>query len=72
MDGDSIVIGILVLCIIACIYGIISGVMGMNESKAPVVENTSCEHEFVVSSEYDLWMKSYRTFSVCHKCGKEI
>lgn len=31
-----------------------------------------CEHEFVVTSDYDFWLRSYKTFSKCIKCGLEV
>lgn len=32
----------------------------------------SCEHEWVIKSTYNWFLKSYKTYSVCSKCGKEI
>ncbi len=32
----------------------------------------SCEHEWVIKSTYNWILKSYKTYSVCSKCGKEI
>lgn len=32
----------------------------------------SCQHVFVVSSEYNWWLQQYRTISRCAKCGVVI
>ena len=32
----------------------------------------NCEHDWVIKSEYNWILKSYKTYSVCSKCGKEI
>lgn len=31
-----------------------------------------CEHEFVVTSKYSIWLRSYKTFSKCIHCGLEV
>ena len=43
----------------------------------PIDENTikkqeNCQHEWVITSKYDLIRDAYRTISKCSKCGKEI
>ena len=35
-------------------------------------EQINCNHEYVTVSEYNWLLKSYKTFSRCIKCGKEI
>lgn len=31
-----------------------------------------CEHEFVITSQYNWFLKAYKTVSKCIKCGKVI
>lgn len=31
-----------------------------------------CIHDWVVTSKYNIFLKSYKTYSKCSKCGKEI
>lgn len=35
-------------------------------------EQIECEHEWVVTSEYNFWLNKYKTISKCSKCGKII
>ena len=44
------------------------GVKEMTETS--VQEN--CNHEWVITSKYDWFYKSYKTISKCSKCEKEI
>lgn len=32
----------------------------------------NCEHDWVITSEYDFMHSSYRTVSKCSKCGKVV
>ena len=32
----------------------------------------TCEHEYVITSEYDWFHESYRTVSKCAKCGHVV
>lgn len=70
----SIVITITILLIIAGV--VISLVMYNKEINQQ--ENTiskaqeECEHDWVITSKYDYFRKSYKTISKCSKCGKEI
>lgn len=41
-----------------------------NENIIKMQEN--CQHEWVITSKYDLIRDAYRTISKCSKCGKEI
>ena len=69
-----LVITIIVLLIIASI-----SVLLLNGAfKAFEIEKNnldiqqSCEHEWVITSEYSFLFNSYRTVSKCSKCGKVI
>ena len=42
----------------------------MDSTLNTIQEN--CEHDWVRKSEYNWILKSYKTYSVCSKCGKEI
>ena len=34
--------------------------------------DATCQHVFVISSEYDWWFEQYKTVSRCAKCGMVI
>lgn len=46
----------------------IVGLVGCTEK----VEETSCEHDWVITSKWDWLRSSYKTVSKCSKCGKVI
>lgn len=74
MDKDD-VIGIIALFIIAIAIFIIGSVLIEDtdtQENIDIYEVQQCEHEWVVSSKYDLLFKSYKTISKCAKCGKEV
>lgn len=66
--GEKIIV---LACFLIIIFVITLTVLSNNEVIAPGSTNT-CDHEFVVSSEYDWWWRSYKTFSKCYKCGLEV
>ena len=63
MSNESKTIGGILLLIALVIAVIFTGILSISESTAPVSENAVCEHKFVVTSEYDWWLQSYKTFS---------
>ena len=58
-------------CTLLVLFIIILSMTMNKEVTAPAPEN-SCEHEFVVSSKFNFWIKSYKTVSICQKCGLEV
>ena len=44
----------------------------INEQKEVDERQAMCEHDWVITSKYDVWYGSYKTISKCSKCGKEI
>ena len=73
-DFEFTITGIILLVIMIIIFIAAMFNMSINESVAPVTNDvtTPCNHEFIVTSEYDWWWRSYRTFSKCVKCGLEM
>lgn len=70
-DGKEIWITLITIALIL-VFAFLVGLLGIKETTAPVIENTSCEHEFVITSKYDIWYKCYKTYSKCIKCGMEV
>lgn len=71
----SLVITIAVLFIITaiCICLItFNNDSGESENNTVNTIQENCEHEWVIKSKYNWLLKSYKTYSVCSKCGKEI
>lgn len=67
--GEKIIV---IICIWIVFIVIVAAILSNKETYSPVTENTECEHEFVVTSKYDWWWRSYKTFSKCVKCGLEV
>lgn len=44
----------------------------VENQEALIVQNEECEHDWVITSEYDWIFSQYRTVSKCSKCGKVI
>ena len=61
---------VLLICIFALL--IIIGVATTNNTTYAPINYAQCEHDFVVSSKYDMWRSGYKTISKCYKCGLEI
>jgi len=59
----------LIIAVILLIY--ISDKIIINTNEIPKVQQ-GCEHDWVVTSEYDFIFKSYKTISKCSKCGKKV
>ena len=57
-------IGLLVLTGCSCLNTI--------SENNQIVEPKVCEHEWVITSEYDWIFSQYRTISKCSKCCEEI
>lgn len=74
MDIDEYIL--LILIAVGILAIVIVGILSISDITNTETPNTtvesSCEHEFVVTSEYDWFWESYRTYSKCHKCGKEV
>lgn len=65
----------LCLFLVALGFGFMYFVLELD--KVTVVENyvetvDNCEHDWVVSSEYSVLGRGYRTVSKCSKCGKVV
>jgi hypothetical protein len=65
----------LCLFLVALGFGFMYFVLELD--KVTVVETVdnsveNCEHDWVVSSEYSVWGRGYRTVSKCSKCGKVV
>lgn len=71
----SLIITIAVLFIITAIcFCLVQYDTDLKESTNSTVNTIqeNCEHEWVIKSTYNWILKSYKTYSVCSKCGKEI
>lgn len=69
----------IVICVMLCLIGtaMFFFLLGLDDAqKRPVetVDNSveNCEHDWVISSEYSVWGRGYRTVSKCSKCGKVV
>lgn len=40
------------------------------DNSVETVDN--CEHDWVITSEYSVWGRGYRTISKCSKCGEVV
>lgn len=65
------------ICVMLCVLGIGYMLFVLELDKVTVVENSvetvdNCEHDWVVSSEYSVWSRGYRTVSKCSRCGKVV
>ena len=72
---ESFVTICLCLFLVALGFGFMYFVLELD--KVTVVENSvetvdNCEHDWVISSEYSVWGRGYRTVSKCSKCGKVV
>ena len=65
------ILNIFVVAILAAVV-LIMAIVVSEEEQAKEEGNTQCEHEFAITSEYNWFFKSYKTYSKCIKCGKEI
>lgn len=70
-------IGLLITIVIAIIFifaGIlmVSSIPTKEERENIIKQQESCEHNWVVTSKYDILWESFRTISKCSKCGKEV
>lgn len=65
---------VVVLIIVAICICIIQYDKDLKENTDSILNKIqeSCEHEWVIKSTYNWFLKSYKTYSVCSKCGKEI
>ena len=68
--GEILLVAFMIFLIAGLLIGTI-GLFSSNETVAPA-NTTNCEHEYVTTSEYDFWLRSYRTYSKCTKCGEEF
>lgn len=59
----------LIIAVILLIY--ISDKIIINTNEIPKVQQ-ECEHDWVVTSEYNFIFNSYKTISKCSKCGKKV
>lgn len=64
---------IVIALILAMVFILFAFMFDVVENESVVsVNNVECEHEFVITSKYNWFRQSYRTFSKCHKCGLEV
>lgn len=79
-DKIKIIIAIsLGIIAIAILLGMLIKVLTINFKRAEEYQATKqetpvvqCEHEFVVTSRYNILLNKYKTFSKCIKCGLEV
>ena len=73
--------GLIITIIVLMIIALVSVLLLMGSIKAFEIDKDnkqgseiqeSCEHEWVITSEYSFWFNSYRTVSKCSKCGKVV
>ena len=67
------------ICVILCVLGVgfMLFVLELNEQTITPVDNSvetvdNCEHDWVLTSEFDWWMQQYRNVSKCSRCGKVV
>lgn len=65
------------ICVMLCVLGVGFMLFVLELNKVTVVETVdnsveNCEHDWVVSSEYSVWGRGYRTVSKCSKCGRVV
>lgn len=64
------------ICVMLCVVGVGFMLFVLEPDKVTVdnsVETVdNCEHDWVVSSEYSVLGRGYRTVSKCSKCGKVV
>lgn len=70
----SLTISLVVLLLLIISLFKYSGDLAKERSTTNTVNTVqeNCEHDWVIKSEYNWILKSYKTYSVCSKCGKEI
>lgn len=68
--SKTIVMIILFMLLITSTFIIIK--LSLPKEQVITQEQINCNHEYITVSEYNWWFKSYKTFSRCIKCGKEI
>lgn len=71
----SLIITIVVILILTFVTLLI--ITGIKEIKTntninKITIQNGCEHEFVITSRYNIFLQSYKTFSKCVKCGLEV
>lgn len=59
----------IIIAVILLVY--VSNKIIIYNNEIPKVQQ-ECEHDWVVTSEYDFIFKSYKTVSKCSKCGKKL
>lgn len=70
--------GFVTICVCVMLFlmgiGFMFFAFGLHEATVdnPVETVDNCEHDWVVSSEYSVWGRGYRTISKCSKCGKVV
>lgn len=73
------------ICVMLCLlgFGFMFFALGLNEQtvepvkpvetvEKPVENSVVCEHDWVITSEYSVWGRGYRTISKCSKCGEVV
>ena len=73
--GIDIFLIIMSLLVLAIPFGIVYMDMKYPEleiinTEQAIEQLTECEHDWVVTSKYNFWLKCYKTVSKCSKCGK--
>ena len=76
MDKEDVIITIVAFLVVVAflIIGLLAIKNADTQDNVDIyeVQPKQCEHEWVISSKYDLLFKSYKTISKCAKCGEEI
>ena len=61
-----------ILVLTAIVFGKLSTNLN-NEIDENIIKNQeNCQHDWVITSKYDLTRDAFKTISKCTKCGKEI
>lgn len=69
---DKLAIKLIIFAMVLMVSLVIILTVVAIEDAPELVGEIECEHEFVTTSRYNLLLGSYKTYSKCIKCGKEI
>ena len=69
----SVVVMIFLAITISVSCKLTSNYHPINENDENIIKKQeNCQHDWVITSKYDLVRDAYKTISKCSKCGKEI